>query len=335
MVNLAFGGIGIEMKTNAKQRYTILVVTWNGDDILRDCLDSVVSAIGTTAPCVVVDNANLDSTRTLCANYPFVKYVPANRNLGFAGGNNLGLRYCETEYVILLNNDTVIHEDSFSPLVNFMDSHPNAGVSQGTMKLPRCGDTFDDCGTMLRSIGIQRHRFFRKPYRDDLEPTKVFAAKGAFMMVRRSAIDAAGGFLFYDDFKSYYEETDFCHRVWLSGNEVWFVPTPPIDHLLGTTSSRFANAAIWRQYLGNIFFSYLVNFGWYGKFRILLPFTFVYLGFLGLNLVKCRFAHLLAALKVPFDIFHRRHDIRRARRTVKGFRILSDHKLLMVAMSHR
>ena len=321
------------METNTTYRYTILVVTWNGDDILRDCLDSIRSVLGEAVPCIVVDNANLGSTRELCGNYAFVSYVPSPENLGFAGGNNLGLAKCGTEYVCLLNNDTIIRSDSFSPLVRFLDEHPEAGVAQGTMKLPLCGDTLDDCGTMLRPVGIQRHRFFREPYRDDLAPARVFAAKGAFMVVRKSAIGAAGGFLFYDDFKSYYEETDFCHRVWLSGNEVWFVPTPPIDHLLGMTSSKFKNAAIWRQYLGNIFFSYLVNFGWCGKFRILLPFTFIYLGFLGLNLIRGRFSHFAAALKVPFDVIGRRREIRRARKVVNGFRTISDRKFLSIAMS--
>ena len=316
-----------------KGRYTILIVTWNGDDLLGDCLASIASSLGDDVPCVVVDNANLPSTRSLCSRYPFAKYVPSARNLGFAGGNNLGLPYCETEYVCLLNNDTVVRHDSFSPLIRFMDEHPDAGVAQGTMKLPRCNDTLDDCGTMLRPIGIQLHRFFGRQPGEDLTPSRVFAAKGAFMMVRKSAIQAAGGFLFYDHFMSYYEETDFCHRVWLSGSEVWFVPTPPIDHLMGMTSSKFDNAAIWRQYLGNIFFSYLANFRLYGMIRVLLPFVGVYLGFLVVNLLKGRLSLFSAALKVPCDVFRRRHDIRRARKAVDGFRAISDRELLSVVMA--
>lgn len=316
-----------------KGRYTILIVTWNGDDLLGDCLASIASSLGDDVPCVVVDNANLQSTRSLCSRYPFAKYVTSARNIGFAGGNNLGLPYCETEYVCLLNNDTVVRHDSFSPLIRFMDEHPAAGVAQGTMKLPRCNDTLDDCGTMLRPIGIQLHRFFGRQSGEDLTPSRVFAAKGAFMMVRKSAIQAAGGFLFYDHFMSYYEETDFCHRVWLSGSEVWFVPTPPIDHLMGMTSSKFDNAAIWQQYLGNIFFSYLANFQLYGMIRVLLPFAGVYLGFLGVNLLKGRLSLFSAALKVPCDVFRRRHDIRRARKAVDGFRAISDRKLLSIIMA--
>lgn len=311
-------------------RYTILIVTWNGDGLLRDCLLSLRKTLPHVPPCVVVDNANLASTRDLCSTFPFVTYVPSKENLGFAGGNNLGLRHCKTDYLCLLNNDTVIHRDSFTPLVEFLERNPNAGVAQGTMKLPRCNNTLDDCGTWLKWYGIQKHRFFRCPDPGNLEATKVFAAKGAFMMVRRSAIEALGGVLFYDHFKSYYEETDFCHRVWLSGAEVWFVPTPPIDHLLGATSTRFDNAGIWRQYLGNIFFSFLANFSWEGKIRILLPFLAVYCGYLAVNLLTGRFAHFKAAIAVPFDLRKRSAELRRAEQQVRRFRTISDHRLLQL-----
>lgn len=312
-----------------KDRLTLLVVTWQGDELLRNCLVSLVRTFGDDAPpCVVVDNANLASTRDLCAAFPFVTYLAAPANLGFAGGNNLGWPLCQTEYVCLLNNDTVVHADSFSPLVAFMDAHPSVAVAQGTMHLPRCGNTLDDCGTRLRWCGIQEHRHFRRPDPGDLTPVPVFAAKGAMMVVRRAILDRLGGVLFYDHFRSYYEETDFCHRVWLVGAEVWFVPTPPINHLLGATSARFKNAAIWRQYLGNIFFSFLANFGAVGKLRILPPFTVVCFGYLAKCLLTGRFAHAFAALCVPFDLWKRRKSLEEARRRVQSSRTLSDAEFL-------
>ena len=312
-----------------KNRLTLLIVTWKGDDLLRNCLSSLVCVYGNAVPpCVVVDNANLGSTRNLCAHYPFVTYVAALENLGFAGGNNLGLPYCTTEFICLLNNDTVIHADSLSPLIAFMDAHPNVAVTQGTMNLPRCGNTLDDCGTRLKWYGVQEHRYFRRPNPGNLAPVPVFAAKGAMMMVRRAILAKLGGILFYDHFKSYYEETDFCHRVWLVGAEVWFVPTPPIDHLLGATSAKFANASIWRQYLANIFFSFLSNFGVVGYLRILLPFTVVYFGYLAKCLLTGRFAHARAALCVPFDLWKRRKSLKVTRRRVQASRVRSDAEFL-------
>ncbi len=148
------------------------------------------------------------------------------------------------------------------------------------------------------------------------------------MMIRRTVFDSLGGILFYDDFKSHYEETDFCHRVWLSGSEVWFVPTPPIEHLCGATSSKLDNARVWRQYLGNIFFSYLANFSVLGYVRILLPFTLAYFVYMAKNLLQGRWRHFVAATKVPHDLWKRRANISAARRRVQGSRTLSDAEFL-------
>ena len=249
-------------------KISVIVVTWKGDELLANCLGSLSQVYGNSLEIVVVDNANLESTRSVTAKYANVKYEAAESNLGFAGGNNLGLKYCTGEYILLLNNDTIVHEDSFGPMASFMDEHPRVGIVQGTMVIPGFG--LDDCGTMMTPLGIQRHlhRGEELP-RAALGARKVTAAKGAMMMIRRKAIEDAG-FLFYDHFKSYFEETDFCRRAANCGWECWFVPTPPIDHLCGATSSKFKRDEVWTQYFRNIFYSFARNWGWWGKF-VMLP----------------------------------------------------------------
>lgn len=241
-----------------------VIVTWNGDKLLADCLDSLRKVYGDALETVVVDNAALYSTRGLVARYGFARYIAAGENLGFAGGNNLGLRYVTRPYVLLLNNDTVMAADSISPLVEFLAAHPAVGIVQGTLAIPGFG--LDDCGTELNVFGIQRHLHRGEdPAQAALSPRRVFAAKGAFMMFRRETVAKAGGFLFYDHFRSYYEETDFCHRARNAGVETWFVPTPPVRHLCGATSSRFPRSEVWAQYFSNIFYSFWHNFGWSGR----------------------------------------------------------------------
>ncbi|MBQ5530418.1 MAG: glycosyltransferase family 2 protein [Kiritimatiellae bacterium] len=322
-------------KAGCESLYTILIVTWNGDDLLRECLESLAVSLAKPPHCVVVDNAALDSTRALCRRYGFVDYVPSAENLGFAGGNNLGWPRCKTKYVCLLNNDTRIRGNPFATLVDFMERNPRAAVTQGTMILPRCGGTLDDCGTTLRWYGVQHHRFFRSPPPPDLAPAPVFAAKGAFMMVRAEAVDEAGGFLFHSHFKSYYEETDFCHRAWLSGHEIWFVPTVPVEHMLGATSSKLDNAMVWRQYIANILFSFSANFTVVGRLRILTPFAFVCVAFAALNLLRGRFRLFCAIATAPWINFHRRKELRETRAIVQKIRKLSDHEVLNAWRSAR
>lgn len=257
--------------TNLLDQLSVIIVTWKGDELLRNCLDSLRQSIGTRLEIVVVDNAAEDSTRTLVAGYPNVKYVATPENLGFAGGNNIGLRHATRDYILLLNNDTVVREDSFTPLLHFLKDHPKIGIVQGTMNIPDFG--LDDCGILMTPFGIQRHLQRGLPADSTpLVPRRVFAAKGAMLMFKRAVL-ADVGFLFYDHFKSYYEETDFCHRARLAGWETWFVPTPPIDHLCGRTSSRFSTEAIFAQYFRNILFSFHHNFGFWGHVFTIPCFT--------------------------------------------------------------
>jgi len=199
--------------------------------------------------------------------------VASPGNPGFAGGNNIGLRETTRPYILLLNNDTVVHGDSFSPLIEFLESHERVGIVQGTMNIPALGDGLDDCGVLMTPFGIQRHLHRGEPTASTaLSPRKVFAAKGAMMMFKRSVLDDLG-FLFYDHFWSYYEETDFCHRARNAGWETWFVPTLPIDHLCGATSSRFDTKLVWRRYFRNILYSFWRNFGLFGRFFTLPSFA--------------------------------------------------------------
>jgi len=243
---------------------SVVIVTWNGDELLRNCLESVRKVYGTMLEIVVVDNAASESTHSLVNAFAGVKYVPSPGNPGFAGGNNIGIRETTRQYILLLNNDTVIHGDSFSPLVEFLKTHERVGIVQGTMNIPALGNGLDDCGVLMTPFGIQRHLHRGKPTAStELSPERVFAVKGAMMMIKRTVLDELG-FLFYDHFWSYYEETDFCHRARNAGWESWFVPTLPIDHLCGATSSRFDSKMVWRRYFRNILYSFWRNFGFWG-----------------------------------------------------------------------
>lgn len=244
-------------------RLSVIIVTWNGDGLLEDCLSSLYRVYGNALETVVVDNAGSSSTKAVAERYGFVKYVAAPGNPGFAGGNNIGLKSAGRDYILLLNNDTVVSEDSFSPLLEFLAAHEKAGIVQGTMEIPGFG--LDDCGTEMTPVGIQRHLNRGKPLSSvRLVPRKVFAAKGAMLMFKRALLKDVGGFLFYDHFKSYYEETDFCHRARNAGWETWFVPTPPIKHLCGATSTRFPRRDIWTQYIANTLYSFHRNYGFWG-----------------------------------------------------------------------
>ena len=244
---------------------SIIIVTWKGDDLLRGCLDSLARAVGTAPEIVVVDNAAEESTRSLVAEYPNATYVASPGNPGFAGGNNIGLKKTTRDYILLLNNDTIIHADSFSPLIDFLDAHPKVGIVQGTMNVPVLNNGLDVCGENLMPWGILQHRLHGKPTATTkLKATRVSAAKGAMLCLKRQVVSDVGGRLFDPSFRNYFEDIDLCLRAKNAGWETWFVPTPPIDHLCGRTTARFSGDDIWAQYLRNILYSFHRNFGFWG-----------------------------------------------------------------------
>lgn len=300
---------------NLLDRLSILIVTWNGDKVLSNCLNSLKSVYDEIPEIIVVDNANLNSTKQIVMGYPNCKYVSAESNLGFAGGNNLGLTYCSRDFVLLLNNDTIFHTDSLSPLLNYLKANIQIAVVQGTMKLVRIGNKLDTCGTMLTQWG----KLFLRHYMEPIESTKlapcpVFSAKGAFLLFRKSILADLGNVLFYDFFFNNYEETDFCHRVWLSGHEVHFVPTDPIDHLQGASISKLERAKVRAQELANMYFSMRVNFGARGLICILPGFLFYHFLIWLRSILFCRWkdarvyatAVSLLSKNLPSLALHRR-----------------------------
>lgn len=309
-------------------RLTLVIVTWKGDELVRDCLDSIVKVYGRLPPTVLVDNAALASTRALAAEYAGVTYLPQPDNLGFAGGNCAAWPLCDREYVVLLNNDTRLTDDSLSPLVEFMDAHPACAAAQGKIVLAANGK-LDGCGGFFSPLGVLA---FRGQYADEApefdEPMRVAVVGGAFFIVRREAVNAAGG-IFHAHFKSYYEEIDLCCRLGLAGHECWYVPTPAVLHLHSVTASKFGWEKILPQYYRNIGFSLRTCFGRYGRLRIGLPLKLLSFAQCAVALLKGNAgpvkAHRSAAkaLRGDAELICETRDKLRANKTVSDREFLS------------
>lgn len=312
---------------------SVLIVTWKGDGLLKICLDSLCAIYGNSLEIVVVDNANQESTRKIVSRFQNAKYLCTESNLGFAGGNNLGFVECSRKYVLLLNNDTVVHEDSFGPLVDFMESHNKVGVTQGRMRLPLCDNTLDDSGVMFTKSGLLFHRYTRMSSLTTKVPTRiVHSVKGAMMMIRKDVVRDLDDILFYPHFHCNYEETDFCHRVWLAGWEVYYVDTPAIDHLMGQTMKRFNKISVSGQAFSNQLFSLLTTLE---KVNVI--------GFV-LRAVSLQFVLSLYQIctgssegfKVLFwgikSLWCRRHELYRTRKVIQKKRRISDKELFKKVM---
>lgn len=229
-------------------RVSILIVSWNGADLLSKCVQSFTQATADLPQIVVVDNG---STPPL-APLPNTTWVRSETNLGFAGGNNLGLPHCTGEYLLLLNNDTQLTDlRTIETLVTFLDEHPRVAIAQA--KLIRPDGHLDTCGEFLTPLGVLYHHGYGLPDGPHAQTAfPVYAAKAACCLIRTSALADVGGILFQDAYFCYGEDLELCHRLWLANWEIWFVPTPPVLHLECATSSKLASRFVWSHYLSNL-----------------------------------------------------------------------------------
>jgi GT2 family glycosyltransferase len=258
---------------------SIIIVNYNGAGLLRDCLDSVRRVTYANFEVILVDNASRDDSLKVLANYPWVKVIESSSNLGFTGGNNLGLRHSRGELVLLLNNDTVVSPEFLEILVRYLERHPEVGIAQGKMLLPRHQNTLDVCGAFMTPLGFLYNYGYFKPDGPKYQRNyPIFTAKGACLIFRRALIEKVGGYLFNEELFCYYEETDFCHRSWLAGYETHFVADAVIQHFMGATSDRMK----WedfplRQFLRNQTFCLPCNLSWGSLLKIMPVYGLIFL----------------------------------------------------------
>jgi GT2 family glycosyltransferase len=307
---------------------SILIVHYKGLDQLRACLSSLESTRQPVIEVLIVDNGSSENLAHALPGPSLAKLIHSDRNLGFAGGNNLGLNHCNGKYVLLLNDDTIANPEFVSTLSRYLDEHPNVGIVQGKMLLPRFANTLDVCGSFLTAFGLPYHYGYYKPDGPKYQRNyPVFSAKGACLMFRRDLVSQVGGFLFDEDFFCYYEEADFCHRAWLAGYEVHFVASPLIQHLMGGTAGDSQSAFVLRHYLRNMTFSLLSNLSFASRFRILPPFFATLIASAFAAACTLKRAQLVAHLgAIAYSIAHYRKIMKR-RRLIRKIRRQTDEAI--------
>ncbi len=278
-------------------KVSIIVLNWNGKKFLKNCLNSLQKLNYNSVEIIVVDNNSTDgSAEFVKKNYPKVIFVENKENYGFAKGNNIGYEKTKGEYVLILNNDTVVTPDFLNPLIETFKKDSRIGCLQPQIRLLEDKKVLDGVGAFLTSTGFLYHFGYLKDKNKDIynKRMKIFSAKGACMLLSRKAIEKVG--LFDEDFFIFFEETDLCFRLWLAGFTVAYEPKSVIYHMGGadTTSSKSYQHER-RAYLSlrNMFCSYLKNFGTINLLVILPIFIF---------LQVCLVFYYLITLKIKLAI---------------------------------
>ncbi|MBR5847668.1 MAG: glycosyltransferase family 2 protein [Bacteroidaceae bacterium] len=217
---------------------SVVIVNYNVKYYLEQCLESVRRASqGLQVEVFVVDNLSTDgSVPYLRERFPEVTFIENNENVGFARANNQAIRQSRGEYVLLLNPDTILCEDTLRRFVDFMDAHPEAGAA-GAYMLHADGTFAPESRRGLptpfvafcKMSGLTRlfpkSRLFGRYYMGYLdvnEVNRIEAISGACMMLRREALDRVG--LLDEDFFMYGEDIDLSYRILQGGYHNYFLP---------------------------------------------------------------------------------------------------------------
>ncbi len=211
---------------------TIITVNYNQTEITCQLLASLRKISYPNIEIFVVDNASLrDDPSPIKLRYPEIEIILSDQNLGFAGGNNLAIRKARGEYILLINNDTEVHEGFLDPLINKMKADPKIGVVSPKIRYFFHPDIIQYAGfEPMSPITIRQHAigFNQKDNGQyDVEQLTDFGF-GAAMIVSREVINKVG--LMADIFFLYYEEMDWMARIRREGFEIWYVPDSLVYH---------------------------------------------------------------------------------------------------------
>jgi GT2 family glycosyltransferase len=219
-------------------RASIVILNYNGLSLLPACLAAVRGQeLDGGFEVIVVDNASSDGSAAWIREQSWVHLVEADANLGFAGGNNLGLRHARGTYAVLLNNDTAVRPGWLAALVGAADANPKAGAVTSKLVFMDRPTTIQNAGGLLLSDGSGGDRGSQQADVGQFDHgEEVFAFCGAGALLRPEALDDVGGF--DEAFFMYYEDLDMSWRMRLRGWRVLYEPKAVIDHVHAGSSGE-------------------------------------------------------------------------------------------------
>ncbi len=231
---------------------SIIIVNYNVKEFLQNLLYSIAKACQhISSEIIIVDNASDDgSSELIREKFPDVKLIVNQKNLGFSKANNIGLKVASGNFLLLINPDTIVREDTFQKMLNFFEEYREAGMAgckilnpDGTLQLA-CRRSFPGPWTSfckvtgLSSIFPKSKIFasYNLTYLDEDQTYEVDALSGSFMMMRREALQMVGGL--DEQFFMYGEDLDLCYRIQKAGFKVFYVHSTQIIHYKGESTKR-------------------------------------------------------------------------------------------------
>jgi GT2 family glycosyltransferase len=227
--------------TQVEPLVSVIVVNWNGEAYLAECIDSLLAQTYPRVEIIVVDNASIDgSVRLLTERYGGkIRLIVKDENRGFTGGNNAGIAVATGAYVLLLNNDAVAHPAWAAAMVREAESEPRVGMCASKIVSYSDPSVIDSAGLLLARDGLGRGR--GRLVRDDGQfdrPEDVLIPSGCAGLYRRAMLDEIG--VFDEEFFMYCEDVDLGLRGRVAGWRCRYVPDAVVRHRYSQSTGGYS-----------------------------------------------------------------------------------------------
>lgn len=232
---------------------SVVIINYNTFQLTSDCVRSVLKHThGLSFEIILVDNAS-DSfpEEDFKSEFPTVKLVVSDRNLGFAGGNNLGIQHSTGRYILLLNSDTYLRDNAILTTLRYMDEHPEAGVVSARLVYPdgrhqSVAQRFPSVKYQLIEL-LRLQKFLSKEaagrlllgaFFDHSQNAVVDWVWGAYFLFRREILDQLPGRKLDDRYFMYFEDMQWCLDISKLGYEIHFCSEAEVVHLMGGSAGK-------------------------------------------------------------------------------------------------
>lgn len=222
----------------------VVILNYNGENYLKKFLPSVIQN-SAGAEIIVADNKSTDDSLNVLANdFPGIKTIILQENYGYAGGYNKAIQEIDSEYVVLLNSDVEVTPGWLSPMIEFLNNHPDYAACQPKVKDYNSKNLFEYAGASGGFLDRLGYPYCRGRIFDTIEEDRgqynslsdIFWATGACLVIKNKIFKQAGGL--DTDFFAHMEEIDLCWRIQSMGYKIKVIPSSEVYHVGGGTLSK-------------------------------------------------------------------------------------------------
>jgi GT2 family glycosyltransferase len=259
---------------------SIIIVNYNGKDLLKDCLESIKKIDYTNYEIILVDNnSSDDSMEFVKENYLNIQIIKLDSNFGFAYPNNIGAKKARGKFLLFLNNDTIVEPNFLTELLKPFALDPKIAICQSLLLKPN-GDV-DSSGDFIDSIGVT-FSSHEKP----AEIKEIFSAKAASMLMKKDIFEKLEGF--DEKFFASFEDVDIGWRARILGYKIVVNPHSIVYHVGGETIKKIKDEIIFHGFKNQLVIK-ITNFETFNCIRSIILFIFLY----GVKILKVALDYMI------------------------------------------